>query len=210
MNAPDIAASATPEASTALPAPEASTADVRPYVIRTYDRWIILVLVLVIGWFIFRPLFAFSVYYRGVSFERMLELRIAEHYYRKSTLVYDKIPQGWQGWGELYLMRAMGDRSAQRTAVDIFYKGLALNPTHAPLAFDLGRSYYIGKDYAKAREAFLHSAHYAPEDVFSWDFAAWSSLHNGDVALAVKYWRQVLKIDPGNKVAHRELAIYGG
>ena len=183
--------------------------DVRPYVIRTYDRWIILVLVLVIGWFLFRPLIAFTVYYRGVSFERMLRLTTAEHYYAKSTRVYAKIPQGWQAWGELYLMRAPGDPVARATAVDIFSKGIARNPGYGPLAFDLGRTYLTGKQYALARRAFELSASDMPGDMFSWDFAAWSSLHSGDVAAARKYWHKVLEIDPGNATAARQLAIIG-
>lgn len=185
-------------------------ADIRPYVIRTYDRWIILVLVVVVGWFLFRPLIAFTVYYRGVSFERMLRLTSAEHYYAKSTRLYAKIPQGWQAWGELYLMRAPSNVGARRTAVSLFTKGLDYNPTFAPLAFDLGRAYYTGKDYARARKAFERSVSIAPNDMLSWDFAAWSALHDGNSALAVKYWHQVLTIDPGNATARRMLAQLGG
>jgi tetratricopeptide (TPR) repeat protein len=183
--------------------------DERPYVIRTYDRWIILVLVVVLGWFIFRPLFAYAVYSRGTNFERILHLKTAEHYYRKSTLVYAKIPQAWQAWGELYLMRAPSDKSAQKTAVEIFTKGISSNPSYAPLAFDLGRAYFDGKDYVQARLAFERSARYAPDDMFSWDFAAWSSLRSGNVGLARKYWHEVLRIDPGNATAARQLAILG-
>jgi tetratricopeptide (TPR) repeat protein len=191
----------------AVPTPVA--ADERPYVIRTYDRWIILVIVLVAGWFIFRPIIAYSVYYRGVSYERLLRLSAAEHYYAKSTRVYAKIPQGWQAWGELYLMRAPSQKSAQQTAVQVFTKGINYNPTFAPLAFDLGRSYFIGKNYVKAREAFERSARYAPDDMFSWDFAAWSSLKSGNLKLARQYWHEVLRIDPGNATAARQLAILG-
>jgi tetratricopeptide (TPR) repeat protein len=191
----------------AIPTPVAT--DERPYVIRTYDRWIILVIVLVVGWFIFRPIIAYSVYYRGVSYERLLRLSSAEHYYAKSTRVYSKIPQGWQAWGELYLMRAPSQKSAQQSAVEIFTKGMSNNPAFAPLAFDLGRSYFIGKDYAKARESFERSAHYAPDDMFSWDFAAWSSLKSGNLKLARQYWHEVLRIDPGNATAARQLAILG-
>lgn len=184
-------------------------ADERPYVIRTYDRWIILIVVLVGGWFLFRPIIAYSVYYRGVSYEHLLRLQTAEHYYAKSTRVYTKIPQGWQAWGELYLMRAPSEKSAQQTAVDVFVKGISYNPRFAPLAFDLGRAYFIGKDYANARAAFERSAYYAPDDMFSWDFAAWASLKSGNVKLARKYWHQVLRIDPGNATAARQLAILG-
>jgi len=183
--------------------------DERPYVIRTYDRWIILVIVLVAGWFIFRPFIAYSVYYRGVSYENLLRLHTAEHYYAKSTRVYAKIPQGWKAWGELYLMRARSEKSAQQSAVDIFTKGMGYNPTFAPIAFDLGRAYFIGKNYVKAREAFERSARYAPDDMFSWDFAAWSSLKSGNLNLARKYWHEVLRIDPGNATAARQLALLG-
>jgi tetratricopeptide (TPR) repeat protein len=182
---------------------------VRPYVIRTYDRWLILLLVLVVGWLIFRPLFAFSVYYRGVSYERMLELKVAEHYYRKSTIVDPKVPEGWQAWGELYLMRAPSDRAAANEGVRIFTQGLAYNPKAKPLAFDLGRTYFALKDYRNARIAFERSAEIAPTDMFSWDFAAWSSFRNGDRERALKYWHQVLKIDPGNATARRAIAQYG-
>ena len=37
-------------------------AEVRPYIILTYDRWIILAIVLVGGWLLFRPIFSFAVY----------------------------------------------------------------------------------------------------------------------------------------------------
>lgn len=188
-----------------IPAQQTAGEDIRPYVVRTYDRWIILVLVLVIGWFIFRPLIAFTVFYRGVSYERMLNLKTAEHYYSKSTRVYAKIPQGWQAWGELYLMRAPSDPVARQTAVALFSKGMVYNPRFAPLAFDLGRTYYVGKDFPRALGAFETSARLAPNDMFSWDFAAWSSFHGGNVPLAIKYWHEVLKIDPGNAPARREL-----
>ncbi len=188
---------------------EPANKDIRPYIIRTYDRWIILVLVLAIGWVLFRPLFAFSVYYRGVSYERMLRIKTAEHYYRRSTLVYPKIPHGWQAWGELYLMRATGDPKAANEAVKIFSQGLALNPTAAALAFDLGRTHYARKDFKAARVAFEESARLAPNDMFSWDFAAWSSLHSGDTPRARKYWHKVLKLDPGNEPARRALTQYG-
>jgi len=183
--------------------------DVRPYVIRTYDRWLILALVLLVGWLIFRPLFAFSVYYRGVSYERMLRLNTAEHYYKKSTRVDPRIPEGWQGWGELYLMRAPGDAAAAAEGERIFTEGLTYNPNAMILAFDLGRTYFARKDYRNARMAFERSATIAPDHMFSWDFAAWASFHEGNRPLALKYWHRVLQIDPGNAPARRAIAQYG-
>lgn len=194
-------------------APGVATApvrDERPYVIRTYDRWIILVLVVVLGWFLFRPLFGFAVYYRGVSFERMFQLPSAQHYYIKSTRVYPKLPEGWQGWAELLMMRAPSDAAVRQQAVAVLQRGISYNPHSGPLAFDLGRTYFMGKEYAKATQAFVQSAQLMPNDIFSWDYAAWSSLHAGDVPNALKYWRQVLRIDPGNAVAHRQIGHYGG
>src|SRR5215469_6715678 len=90
---------------------------VKPYIIKTYDRWIILVLVLVAGWFLFRPIFAFSVYYRGVSFEHMLAMNTAEHYYRKSIAVYPRIPEGWIGLGTLQMMRSKTNPGDYESAV---------------------------------------------------------------------------------------------
>jgi tetratricopeptide (TPR) repeat protein len=184
--------------------------DERPYVIRTYDRWIILVLVVVLGWFLFRPLFGFAVYYRGVSFERMFQLTSAEHYYIKSTRVYPRLPQGWQGWAELVMMRAPSDESQRQLALSILHQAIAYNPTYGPLEFDLGRTCFMGKQYTQATQAFIRSAELTPNDLFSWDYAAWSSLHAGDVPNALKYWHEVLRIDPGNAVAHRQIAHYGG
>ncbi len=182
----------------------------RPYIIRTYDRWIILVIVLVGGWLLFRPMIAFTVYYRGVNFERTFRLSDAAYYYRKATRVDKNVPQGWQGWGELMYMSAGGNLDDRKKAIDIFSTGLSYNPTYAPLAFDLGRAFFLDKQYAKAREAFLSATRYSPKDVFSWDYAAWSSLRMGERDKAVEYWRQVLKLDPGNATAARQIAKLDG
>jgi tetratricopeptide (TPR) repeat protein len=188
----------------------ASAKDERPYVIRTYDRWIILVLVVVIGYILFRPLFAFTLYYRGLSFERMLQLPTAIHYYSKSTRIDKHVPQGWQGWAELVMMRGPSDEQQRQLALSILRQGIANNPKYGPLEFDLGRTYYMGHEYAKAADAFYRSAQLMPQYMFSWDFAAWSSFHAGDVPRALRYWHEVLHVDPGNKVAHRQIARYGG
>jgi tetratricopeptide (TPR) repeat protein len=184
--------------------------DARPYVVRTYDRWIILVIVLVVGWLLFRPMFAFTVYYRGLSFERVLQLPSAMHYYIKSTRIDKNVPQGWQGWAELVMMRAPSDESQRQLALSILHQGISYNPKYGPLAFDLGRTYYMGHEYGKAADAFYRSAQLMPSDMFSWDFAAWSSFHAGELARALRYWHEVLRIDPGNAVAHRQIARYGG
>jgi tetratricopeptide (TPR) repeat protein len=170
------------------------TPDLRPYIIKTYDRWIILALVLVCGWVIFRPLFAFSVYYRGLSFEHMLRLDTAEHYYRKSIAVDKNIPEGWLGLGTLQMIRARAEPQEYADAVDTFTRGLGFNPKSGDLAFNLCRTYYeIGQNYPKALEACQRAFQNDPANHFAWDYAAWASLRTGNRQQALAYWREALR-----------------
>jgi tetratricopeptide (TPR) repeat protein len=174
-------------------APKAAV-DVRPYIIKTYDRWIILALVLLAGWLLFRPLFAFSVYYRGVSFEHMLRLRVAEHYYRKAISVDPKIPEGWLGLGQLQMMHARSDPSEYANTIDTFTRGLSNNPKSGVLAFSLCRAYYeIGKDYPRALAACQLGFQNDDSNRFAWDYAAWASLHVGKREQALQYWHEALR-----------------
>lgn len=185
--------STNPQVAAPADAPHAAV-DVRPYIIKTYDRWIILVLVLVAGWLLFRPLFAFSVYYRGVSFEHMLRLRVAEHYYRKAISVDPKIPEGWLGLGELQMMRARSEPADYANTIDTFTRGLAFNPKSGVLAFSLCRAYYeIGKDYPHALAACQRGFQNDENNRFAWDYAAWASLHVGKRDQALEYWREALR-----------------
>jgi len=181
--------------SEARPAQEAKTAaDVRPYIIRTYDRWIILVIVLVAGWFLFRPLFAFSVYYRGLSFEHMLAIPTAEHYYRKAISVDPRVPEGWLGLGTLQMMRGRSNASQYASAVDTLTRGLSYNPRSGDLAFMLCRGYYeIGKDYKNALDACQRAFENQPVNSFAWDYAGWAALHLGQRDQALQYWREALR-----------------
>jgi tetratricopeptide (TPR) repeat protein len=179
--------------------------DGRPYVVRTYDRWIILIIVIVAGWFLFRPVFAFSVYYRGLSFERMFQLPTALHYYIKSTKVYKRVPLGWQGWAELLMMKAPSDENVRQQALSVLNQGIESNPDYGPLWFDLGRTHFIGKEFPQAANAFARSAQLMPNDLFSWDWAAWSAFHAGQISRAAQYWQQALRIDPVFKPARRQL-----
>jgi tetratricopeptide (TPR) repeat protein len=181
--------------SDAQPAPEPKpAADVRPYIVKTYDRWIILVIVLVAGWFLFRPIFAFSVYYRGLSFEHMLALKTAEHYYRKAIGVDPRVPEGWLGLGTLQTMHARAQPDQYSAAIDTFTRGLDYSPHNGALAFMLCRTYYeVGRDYKGALGACRRAFANAPENAFAWDYAAWSALHVGQRDLALQYWREALR-----------------
>jgi tetratricopeptide (TPR) repeat protein len=182
--------------STASPPRLANDADVRPYIVKTYDRWIILAIVLIGGWFLFRPLFAFAVYYRGVSFEHMLTFKPAEHYYRKAIGVDPRVPEGWQGLGELWLwtLGPVSLPSSYRDATQIFRTGLTYNPKSGALAFDLCRATYeIGKDYAQARDACELATRNWPSNAFTWDYAGWANLRLGNKEKAVAFWREAVK-----------------
>ena len=168
--------------------------DARPYIVKTYDRWIILAIVLIGGWLLFRPLFAFSVYYRGLSFEHMLQPKTAEHYYRKAISVDRYVPEGWIGLGELSMMTARADRGMYQQAVDAFKQGLVYNPTSGGLAFDLCRTYYeIGKNYTAARDACELATRNNPSNGFYWDYAGWSNLRLGNMQAALEDWREAVK-----------------
>ena len=185
--------------STDQPAAEAisipvKTADARPYIIKTLDRWIILVLVLVAGWLLFRPMFAFSVYYRGLSFEHMIRLQAAEHDYRKAIGVDPRIPEGWVGLGGMQMMRARSQPSEYATSVDTFTRGLSYNPKSGALAFSLCRLYYeVGKNYPMALGACQLAFQNDPGNRFAWDYAAWASLHVGKREQAISYWREAVR-----------------
>ncbi len=183
--------------------------DDRPYIIKTYDRWIILVIVLVAGWFLFRPIFAYAVYYRGLSFERMIQMHTAEHYYKKSIRIYPNIADGWIGLGELYYMWAPAQHEYYQKGIDVFTQGLSANPHNSTLSFDLGRMYFRARDYRNAVGALLRSAHDNPQSVFAWDYAAWASLRLGQRSNATRYWHQVLRVEPRNEAARRALRRYG-
>lgn len=198
------------DASLPMAAAAQTGANERPYIIRTYDRWIIFLIVVVGGWFLFKPIFAYTVYYRGLNFERALQLTTAEHYYRKSIAIDPYLDEAWKALGELYYMRAPSDRVSYAQAVTTFKEGLVFNPHSEPLWFDLGRTYMVvGHDYAYALAALTRSYRENPKDWVAWDYAAWASLRLGDEKLAVRYWRQTLKLTP-NEAVRQALREHGG
>jgi tetratricopeptide (TPR) repeat protein len=174
------------------------TEDVRPYIIRTYDRWIILVIVLVVGYLLFRPIFAFTAYYRGLSFERMLSIPPAMHYYQRSIDIDPNIPEGWIGLGTLYMMDGRVYKDDHDLAVSTFTQGAAANPKNGLLPFLLCRTYYEqGHHFKDALAACLESVGRDPtSNKFAWDYAAWSAIQTGDAKDAIHYWAQALLIDP--------------
>jgi len=185
--------------------------DVRPYVIRTYDRWIILVLVLVGGWLLFRPIFAVVTAYRGVTFEAALIPTTAEHYYKKAIAIDPAVSDGWVHLGELYYSFNDENRTRYELAAQTFAAGEKAVPKDARLPFDLGRTYLIRlHDYKKAEDALRTAVQRDPSMEFGWDYLAYAALKNGDRQYALACWRKVLEINPNHDSARRALRRYGG
>jgi tetratricopeptide (TPR) repeat protein len=191
--------------------PEAAKVDTRPYVIKTYDRWIILVIVLVGGWFLFRPIFAVVAAYRGVTFEASLFPDAAEHYYRKAVFIDPQVPDGWIHLGELLYYWNHGDRGRFVQAAEAFEAGARACPTNAKLPFDLGRTYLLKlHDYKKAEAALRESVSRDPSNEFAWDYLGYAAMKAGDRQYALECWRQVLKINPKHDSARKALERFGG
>jgi tetratricopeptide (TPR) repeat protein len=185
------------------------TEDIRPYVVRTYDRWIILVIVLVVGYILFRPMFAFSAYYRGLSFERMLSIKTAMHYYQRSIDIDPNVPEGWIALGELYMMDGSTNLTDHELAISTFTNGGVANPKNGALPFLLCRTYYEqGRHFAPALAACRASIKLDPTNKFAWDYAAWSTLQLGNAAQAINYWQHALVIDPHYTTARLAIQKY--
>lgn len=183
--------------------------DIRPYVVRTYDRWIILVIVLVGGWLLFRPVFAVIAAYRGVTFESALIPDTAEHYYKKAIAIDPAVPDGWIHLGELYYSFNTS-RSEYEKAAATFAAGTSAVPGNARLPFDLGRTYMLKlHEYKQAEEALRISVQRDPTQEFGWDYLAYAALKNGDRQYALECWHRVLQINPNHDSARRAIERYG-
>jgi tetratricopeptide (TPR) repeat protein len=186
-------------------------ADVRPYVIRTYDRWIILAIVLIGGWLLFRPVFAVVAAYRGVTFEAALVPDTAEHYYKKAIAIDSGVPDGWLHLGELYYFWNEGKRERFAAAVATFAAGTAACPHNAKLPFDLGRTYMLKlHDYKNAEAALREAVRRDPNDEFAWDYLGYAAVKAGDRRYALACWRRVLELNPKHDSARKALEQYGG
>lgn len=75
----------------------------------------------------------------------------------------------------------------------------------AQQAFAQTRTAYVGRDYARARDAALRAAQAAPRDAAAWanlGAAAWQA---GDTAAAVLGWQRALRLDPQDGATRRVL-----
>ncbi len=63
-------------------------------------------------------------------------------------------------------------------------------------AFTEGQTAYAGRDFMRARDAFLRAAQSAPRDPAAWANLGTSAWHAGDTASAVLGWQRALRLDP--------------
>jgi tetratricopeptide (TPR) repeat protein len=178
----------------------------KPYVVSVLDRWIILVIVLVVSWFAFRGVFAVVAAYRGVTFESQLLEQPAEHYYRKAIAIDKHVALGWIKLGELYYFWSHNDQRRYAEAAGVFEQGMQAVPNDAALPFDLGRVYLLKlHDYKKAEAALRECIRRDPNNEFAWDYLGYAALAVGDRKYAVACWRQVLKINPNHDSARKAI-----
>jgi tetratricopeptide (TPR) repeat protein len=181
----------------------------KPYVMSLLDRWIILVIVVGASLFLCKPLYGYSIYFRGVNFEESFQFAAASQYYEKATDEYAQVPEAWDARAELHLMRGRVDPNEYRYAIDVFRRGLVANPSSAKLSFDLCRGYYeIGRDYRDALSACRSTIARDPANAFAWDLAAWSSAALGDTGQAVRYWKRAVDLKPSYTAAKDAIALY--
>lgn len=73
-------------------------------------------------------------------------------------------------------------------------------------AFTEGRTAYIGKDFMRARDAFLRAAQAAPRDPAAWANLGTAAWEARDTSAAVLGWQRALRLDPADDVLRARLA----
>ena len=64
------------------------------------------------------------------------------------------------------------------------------------VSFTAGQTAYAGRDFARARDAFLEAARRAPRDPAAWANFGTAAFQAGDTASAVLGWQRALRLDP--------------
>ena len=93
-------------------------------------------------------------------------------------------------------------RRGAGAAVVLLASLLAASPASAQsgnpalVAFTEGHTAYVGRDYLRARDAFLRAARAAPRDPATWANLGTAAWQAGDTASAVLGWQRALRLDP--------------
>lgn len=105
------------------------------------------------------------------------------------------------------LLKRIGDEARRRGAVlpfALLLVGASLTGTalgaqgsdRALSAFAEGQTAFVGRDYPRARDAFLRAAQAAPRDPAAWANLGTAAWYAADTASAVLGWQRSLRLDP--------------
>jgi len=85
----------------------------------------------------------------GIAYHQMLQLDLAERYYRLALRVDPKYPEAVNNLGTVFYAK-----KSYRRAVNQYKKALRLNDRSASMWSNLGTGYFARKEYGRAAEAF--------------------------------------------------------
>jgi tetratricopeptide (TPR) repeat protein len=94
----------------------------------------------------------------GIAYHQMLQLDLAEKYYRLSLRIDPKYPEVINNLGTVYYAR-----KSYRRAVNQYKKALRLNPNSASVWSNLGTGYFARKDYMEAADCWRQALKLDPE-----------------------------------------------
>ena len=94
----------------------------------------------------------------GIAYHQMLQLNIAEKYYRLALRVDPKYAEAINNLGTVYYAK-----KSYRRAVNQYKKALRLSPESASVWSNLGTGYFARKEYQRAAEAWQTALKLNPE-----------------------------------------------
>jgi tetratricopeptide (TPR) repeat protein len=94
----------------------------------------------------------------GIAYHQMLQLNLAEKYYRLALRADPKYPEAVNNLGTIYYAR-----KSYRRAVNQYKKALRMNPQSASMWSNLGTCYFARKEYDRGAEALREALRLDPE-----------------------------------------------
>lgn len=100
------------------------------------------------------------------------------------------------------MVQRIGAEARRRSSLVLLALVCAVGPvlaqvsTQALVAFSAGQTAYAGRDFPRARDAFLEAARAAPRDPAAWANLGTAAWQAGDTAVAVLGWQRALRLDP--------------
>ena len=94
----------------------------------------------------------------GIAYHQMLQLNLAEKYYRLALRVDPQYAEAINNLGTVYYAK-----KSYRRAVNQYKKSLRLNPQSASVWSNLGTCYFARKEYARAADALRQALKLDPE-----------------------------------------------